>query len=94
MRVQVKFIWCYHYVRVIIDAFHRDQVDIMEIGHIISVCRRLFTSHFTNSKIEFNRQQTNELAHTLTRVATLSVNFTTYYIVPHRIEQLIINEML
>jgi len=42
-----------------IDAFHQAWVDVTEIGQIIFACRHLFTSQFTNSKVEFNRRQTN-----------------------------------
>ncbi|AES75823.1 hypothetical protein MTR_6g060050 [Medicago truncatula] len=46
-------------------------------------------SKFTNFKVEFNRRQTNEVANALARVATLLA--TTYSIIPHCIEHLIIN---
>jgi hypothetical protein len=32
------------------DAFHSNKPDVLEVGHIISECKRLFTSHFTNSR--------------------------------------------
>jgi len=50
--------------------------------------------HRTNSKVEFNRIQVNEVAYILAGVATLLVNPTTYSYVPCCIEHLIINEML
>jgi len=36
------------------DDFHSNKPDASEFGHIISECKRLFTSHFTNSRLEFN----------------------------------------
>nr|ABN08771.1 probable reverse transcriptase At2g02650 -, related [Medicago truncatula] len=44
------------------DAFHNRQVDVTEFGQVISTCRSLFNSHFSNSKVEFNRRQSNEVA--------------------------------
>jgi len=69
-------------------------VDVTETGYILTACRRLFTTHFTNSKVEFSRQQTNEVAHTLAGVVTLSVRPKIYYHVPRCIEHFINSEML
>jgi hypothetical protein len=52
------------------------------------------TSHFTNSRVEFNRRQSNEILHNLVGVATLSASSVIYFNVYHCIEQLIINEMI
>jgi len=78
----------------IVDAFNQNRVDVTETCHILSACRLLFSSYFTNSKVEFSRRQANEAAHTLAGVATLSASPTIYYRVPRCIEQIIINEML
>jgi len=51
--------------KVITDAFHQDEVDVTETGHILSRCRRSFTSHFTNSMVKFNKRQSNEVVHNL-----------------------------
>jgi len=32
------------YSKVIIDAFHKNKIDVTEIGCILSVCQRLFSS--------------------------------------------------
>ena len=48
------------------DAFHSNKPDVSEFSHIISGCERLFHSQFTNSRVEFNRRQTNAVAHALT----------------------------
>jgi ribonuclease HI len=42
--------------KVTVDAFHQNRVDVTEIGHILSACRQMFTTHFTNSKVEFSRR--------------------------------------
>jgi ribonuclease HI len=78
----------------IIDAFNQSRMDVTETGHILSACRHLFQAHFTNSKVEFNRRQANEVAHTLAGVATLSASPKVYYHIPRCIEHIIINEML
>ena len=76
------------------DAFSRSSRDISEFGQVISECRRVFSTHFTNSKVEFCRRQANGVAHALARVAKLYASPTIYYDVPLCIEQIIINEML
>lgn len=77
--------------KITIDAFHHREVDVTEFGQVISACRSLFNTHFSNSKIEFNEQQANEVAHTLVGVATLTVSPTIYYLVPRCINSLIFN---
>jgi ribonuclease HI len=68
--------------KVTVDAFHQNRVDVTKTGHILTTCRQLFTTHFTNSKVEFSRRQTNEVAHSLAGVATLSASPKIYYHVP------------
>jgi ribonuclease HI len=80
--------------QIVTDAFHRQRPDITEFGQVMSATRGLFTSSFTNSRVEFNRRQANEVAHVLARVAPFSASPTTYIDVPHCIEQYIINDML
>jgi ribonuclease HI len=80
--------------KTITDAFNQNRVDVTETGHILSDCRRLFTSHFTNSKVEFSRRQANEAAHILAGAATLLASPIIYYHIPRCIENVIINEML
>ncbi|AET01139.1 hypothetical protein MTR_8g005560 [Medicago truncatula] len=36
--------------KVIVDDFHHNRVDVSETDHILTACRQLFTTHFTNSK--------------------------------------------
>jgi ribonuclease HI len=80
--------------KIVTDAFHKQLPDVTEFGHVLSTARRIFTSSFTNSRVEFNRRQANEVAHALARVAPFSASPTIYIDVPHCIEQIIINEML
>jgi hypothetical protein len=80
--------------KIVMDAFHKQLPDVTEFGHVLSTARSLFSSSFTNSRVEFNRRQANEVAHVLARVAPFSASPTIYIDVPHCIEQIIINEML
>jgi len=54
----------------------------------------MFTTHFTNSKVEFTRRQANEVAHILTGAVTLSASPIAYYHVPRCIKQVFNHEML
>jgi hypothetical protein len=76
------------------DAFHSNRSDVSEFGHIISECKRLFISQFTNSRVEFNRRQTNEVAHALAGEAALLASPTMYFHISDCINDIIINEML
>ena len=69
------------------DAFHSRKTDVTDFGSIIGACRELFSTSFTNSRVEFTRRQANAAATSLT-----SPNI--YYDIPHCIESIIINEML
>jgi ribonuclease HI len=80
--------------KIVTDAFHHQRPDISEFGQVMYASRRLFSSAFTNSRVEFNRRQANEVAHVLARVALFSASPTIYIDVPHCIEHIIINEML
>jgi len=76
------------------DAFHANRDDTSEFGCIISSCRSLFSSFFTNSRVEFVMRQANEVAHVLAGEATLLAKPVLYFHIPGCIEPLIINEML
>jgi hypothetical protein len=76
------------------DAFHSTRDDISDFGCIISSCRSLFNSSFTNSRVEFVRQQANAVAHVLAGEATFLASPIVYFNIPDYIESLIINEML
>lgn len=75
-------------------TFHHRRVNVTEFGRVISICLTLFNTHFSNSKVEFNRRQANEAAHTLVGDAALATSPTNYYHVAHCINSLIIYEML
>jgi hypothetical protein len=60
----------------------------------MTTTRRLFTSSYTNSRVEFNRRQANEVAHALARVVPYSASPTIYIDVPPCIERFIVNDML
>jgi len=74
-------------------AFHSCREDVFEFGHIISSCKSLFTTFFTNFRVEFYRRQTNAAAHAVTEEATFLANPATYFCIPSCIESIIINEM-
>jgi NADPH-dependent 7-cyano-7-deazaguanine reductase QueF-like protein len=80
--------------KIVTEAFHKQPPDVSEFGHVLSASRRLLTSSFRNSRVEFNRRQANEVAHTLARVAPFSASPTIYIDVPLCIEQIIINDTL
>lgn len=76
------------------DAFNGHRVNIIEFAQVLSTCRRLFNTKFTNSKVEFTRRQVNEEAHHLARVAALLASPIIYTNVLRYIEQIIGNEMI
>lgn len=75
------------------DAFLATRNDTFEFGCIISSCRSLFSSFFSNSSVEFVRRQINEVAHALAREVALLISPAVYFDIPEYIETLIINEM-
>jgi len=77
-----------------VDAFLSTKNDTSEFGSIISSCRSLFSSVFSNSRVEFIRRQANRVAHALARDALLLSSLAVYYDIHNCIEYLIINEML
>jgi len=50
------------YLKITIDAFCNYRVDVTGFNKVISACKSLFTAQFTNSHVEFNRQQASEVA--------------------------------
>jgi hypothetical protein len=55
---------------IVTEAFHHQRPDVIEFGQLMSAARRLFTTSFTNSRVEFNRRQANEVAHVLARASS------------------------
>jgi len=76
------------------DAFLSTRNDLSEFGCIISSCRSLFSSFFSNSRVEFVRRQANMVAHARAREAMSLASPAVYFEIPNCIETLIINEML
>jgi len=62
-----------------VDAFLSSRNDLSEFGYIISSCRSLFCSFFSNSRVEFVRRQANAVAHALAREATLLASPVRWY---------------
>jgi len=76
------------------DAFHSYKDDVSEFKHIISACQSLFANHFTNSRVEFPRRQTNAFAYALAEGTTLLTNPIIYFNTPYYINNIIFNKML
>jgi len=74
-----------------VDAFLSTKNDLSEFGCIISSCRSLFRTFFSNSRVEFVRQQANVVAHALAIEATSLASPAVYFDIPNCIETLIIN---
>nr|ABN06084.1 Polynucleotidyl transferase, Ribonuclease H fold [Medicago truncatula] len=76
------------------DAFNSQKDDISEFGHIISARQSLFSTHFTNSRVEFIRRQANAAAHAFAGEATSLTSPVIYFNIPRCINNIIFNEML
>ena len=61
------------YSKMTSDAFHATRDNTSKFGCIISSCRSLYSSFFTNSRVEFVRQQANGVAHALAGEAAADV---------------------
>jgi len=70
----------FHALQWMDDAFHSSKTDITKFRQIIAACQSLFSTSFTNSRIEFIRQQTNAVAHALATEAASLTSPTIYYI--------------
>jgi len=70
------------------DNFLLTNHDVTEFGNIIQNCQSLFRNHYENSKVEFVQRHANEVAHTLAKVAILSVNFQLLYVILDCIEHI------
>jgi nitroreductase len=80
--------------KVVVDNFHSNKIDDTELGDIISHCRRLFSSCYNNSSVEFIRRQANEVAHRLAKTASYIASPQIIVDIPYCIEHLLINDML
>jgi len=67
------------------------KVYVTEFGQVISAWESLFTTHFSNSKVEFNRRQTIEVAYILAEVVALSAGSKIYYHIPCCINHLLLS---
>jgi len=79
--------------KVTCDTFLSRRDDIFEFGHVIASCKALFSTFFTNSRVEFTRRQANPSAHVLAVEATFLTNPIIYYHIPSCINNIIIDEM-
>jgi len=58
----------------VVDCVHSNLDDSSEFGYIITACKQLLVDRFQNSHIEFNRRQTNRVAHELAQAALSNPN--------------------
>jgi hypothetical protein len=77
----------------VVDCLHSDTVNVSELGAIISDCRRILATDLVNSHVRFIRRQSNEVAHSLARLAPLLANFHIFSDILTCIKTIIINEM-
>ncbi|XP_039683319.1 uncharacterized protein [Medicago truncatula] len=75
-------------------AFYARKDDVSEFGNVITACRGILSTKFTNSRVEFIQRQADEVAHVFVGEATLVVSPTIYYHVPLCIDNLIFNDKL
>jgi len=75
------------------DAFHFRREDVSEFGHIITSCKFIFTTFFTNFRVKFFKRQANAAAHALAGEATFLANLITYFRIPSYIKPIIMNKM-
>ena len=59
------------------DAFRFNGSDVLEFGHIISRCQRLFLHN--SQALGFNKQQANMVVYALAEEAVLSASPTIYF---------------
>jgi hypothetical protein len=57
-------------LKVVVEKFHSNKIDDIELGVIMSHCKRLFSTCYNNSSVEFVRRQANEVAHRLAKVGS------------------------
>jgi hypothetical protein len=79
---------------IVVDNFHSEKDDVTEFEKIVAHFRRLFSFFYPNSSVESIRQQANEVAHNLAKVAIYVVSPQILVKIPHCIEHFLINKML
>lgn len=75
-------------------AFLSRRFDITKFGYVITACRDNFSAHFTNSRVKFDRRQTNVIAMIWQDEATLSDSPNIYFEISYCIDKLHINDIL
>jgi hypothetical protein len=79
---------------IVVDNFHSEKDDVTEFEKIVAHFRRLFSFFYPNSSVESIRQQANEVAHNLAKVAIYVVSPQILVKIPRCIEHFLINKML
>jgi len=80
--------------KLLVDYFNKGSNNVSEFGAILKDCKRCCNVYFKNSKVEFNRRQVNEVAHTFAREALFLTSPQVFNDVPLCILTLINNEKL
>jgi ribonuclease HI len=80
--------------KVVVEKFHSNKIDDTELGGIMSHCKRLFSTYYNNSSVEFVRRQANEVAHRLAKVASCKASPQIMVEIPYCIEHTLINDMI
>jgi len=80
--------------KIVADYFNKGRGDNTEFGSIMDNNIQFCNIFLTNSHVEFIKRQENEVAHELTKAATLLPSFHTFDEIPTCITELIFNEMI
>jgi hypothetical protein len=80
--------------KVVVEKFHSNKIDDTELGDIMSHCKRLFSTYYNNSSVEFVRRQANDVAHRLAKAASCKASPQIRVEIPYCIEHTFINDMI
>jgi len=61
--------------KIIVESIYGNKHGISDFSAIINDCNRLLTSDLVNSNVKFIRRQTNEVSHSLARLAPCHASF-------------------
>jgi len=78
--------------KTVVDSLYGSKSGVSNFSALINDCRRLLASGLVTS-VRFIRRQTNEAAHSFTRVVLRHASFHIHIRIPSCISTIIINEM-
>jgi ribonuclease HI len=82
-----------HDSKVVVEKFHSNKIDDTEQGDIMSHCKRLFSTYYNNSSVEFVRRQVNEVVHRLAKTASCIASPQIMVEIPYCIKHALINDI-